>query len=150
MSISTNPIIILSNFDVEDAFSFTYYTPALPDYSPATPGNTSFDFKTESDPSKDPSEDRSVPLAIIPFPDDSYMQIRQAYYATNEESSDSSSSSTISPPPAPVFPRRKAQLLQPYEPKPFMQPFRYHPNGMTFIHMARKKVHAPRAPTAPD
>nr|GEZ10217.1 putative reverse transcriptase domain-containing protein [Tanacetum cinerariifolium] len=36
----------------------------------------------------------------------------------------------------------------PYEPEPFMQPFRYHPNGMTFIHMAQKKVRAPQAPIA--
>nr|GEU62992.1 reverse transcriptase domain-containing protein [Tanacetum cinerariifolium] len=35
------------------------------------------------------------------------MQIRQAYYATNEESSDSSSSSTIPPPPALICPLRK-------------------------------------------
>ncbi|GJV58143.1 putative reverse transcriptase domain-containing protein [Tanacetum coccineum] len=149
MSTSTHPIIILSDSDVEDAFSSTDYTPASPDYSPATPGNTSSDSETESDPSKDPSEDRSAPLAITPFPDDPYMQIRRAYYATSEESSDSSSSSTIPPPPAPVCPCRKARLLQPYEPEPFMQPFRYHPNGMTFIHTARKRVRAPRAPTAP-
>ncbi|GJT63112.1 hypothetical protein Tco_1006645, partial [Tanacetum coccineum] len=107
---------------------------------PATPGNTSSDSETESDPSEDPSEDRLALLAITPFPDDQYMQIRHAYYATNKESSDSSSSSTIPPPPAPVCPRRKAQLLKPYEPEPFMQPFRYHPNGMTFIHMAQKRV----------
>ncbi|GKA82519.1 retrovirus-related pol polyprotein from transposon TNT 1-94, partial [Tanacetum coccineum] len=45
--------------------------------------------------------------------------------ATNEELSDSLSSSTIPPPPAPVCPCRKARLPQPYEPEPFMQPFRY-------------------------
>ncbi|GKD50133.1 hypothetical protein Tco_1279109 [Tanacetum coccineum] len=145
MSTSTHPIIILSDSDVEDAFSSTYYTPASPDYSPASLGNTSSDSKTESDPSEDLSEDRSAPLAITPFPDDPYMQIRRAYYATNEESSDSLSSSTIPPPPAPVCPCRKARLLQPYEPEPFMQPFRYHPNGMTFIHTARKRVRAPQA-----
>ncbi|GJY21123.1 hypothetical protein Tco_0393689 [Tanacetum coccineum] len=129
MYTSTHPIIILSDSDVEDAFSSTYYTSASPDYSPATPGNTASDSKTESDPSEDLSEDRSAPLAITPFPDDPYMQIRQAYYATNEESSDSLSSSTIPPPPAPVCPCRKARLLQPYEPEPFMQPFRYHPGN---------------------
>ncbi|GKE99471.1 hypothetical protein Tco_0022822 [Tanacetum coccineum] len=103
-------------------------------------GNTSSDSKTESGPLEVPSEDRSTPLAITPFFDDLYMQIRRAYYATSEESSDSSTSSTIQPPHAPVCPRRKARLLQPYEPKPFMQPFRYHPNGMTFIHTARKRI----------
>ncbi|GJW77553.1 hypothetical protein Tco_0139235 [Tanacetum coccineum] len=127
MSISTHPIIILYDFDVEGDFSSIDYTPASPDYSPASPRNTSSDSKTESDP-EDLSEDRSAPLSIIPFRDDPYMQIRRSYYATNEESSDSLSSSTIPPPPALVCPCRKARLLQPYEPKPFMQPFRYHPN----------------------
>ncbi|GKE02498.1 reverse transcriptase domain-containing protein [Tanacetum coccineum] len=107
MSSSTHPIIILSDFDVEDAFSSTDYTPASLDYSPASPRNTSSDSKTESDLYEDLSEDRSAPLAITPFPDDPYMQIRRAYYATNEESSDSLSLSTIPPPPAPVCPSRK-------------------------------------------
>nr|GEU79024.1 putative reverse transcriptase domain-containing protein [Tanacetum cinerariifolium] len=80
MFTSTHLIIILCDSDVEDDFSSTDYTPALPDYSPATPGNTSSDFKTEFDPLEDPSEDRSVPLAITPFPDDPYMQTRQAYH----------------------------------------------------------------------
>ncbi|GJS28820.1 hypothetical protein Tco_0489440 [Tanacetum coccineum] len=145
MSTSTHPIIILSDSDVEDAFSSTDYTPASPDYSLASSGNTSSNSKTESDPSDDLSEDRSAPLAITPFPDDPYMQIKQAYYATNEESSDSLSSSTIPPPPVPICPCRKARLLQPYEPEPFMQPFRHHPNGMTFIHTARKRVRVPQA-----
>ncbi|GKE79453.1 hypothetical protein Tco_1545573 [Tanacetum coccineum] len=147
MSTSTHPIIILSDSNVEDAFSSIDYTPASPDYSSATPGNTSSDSETESDPSEDLSEDCSAPLAITPFHDGSYMQIIRAYYATSEESSDSSSSSTIPSPPAPVYPCRKARLLQPYEPEPFMQQFRYHPNGMTFIHTAQKRVREPRAPT---
>ncbi|GJW65853.1 hypothetical protein Tco_0117737 [Tanacetum coccineum] len=102
MSTSTHSIIILSDSDIEDAFSYTDYTPASPDYSPTTSGNTTSDFETEFDPSEDPSEDRSAPLAITYFLDDPYMQIRRAYYATNKDSSDSSSSSTIPPPPAPV------------------------------------------------
>nr|GEV17078.1 putative reverse transcriptase domain-containing protein [Tanacetum cinerariifolium] len=65
-------------------------------------GTPLLDFKTESNPLEDPSEDRSIPLAISPFPDDPYMQIRQTYYATNEELSNSSSSSTIPPPPVPI------------------------------------------------
>ncbi|GJT90251.1 hypothetical protein Tco_1079096 [Tanacetum coccineum] len=152
MSTSTHPIIIISDSNVEDAFSSTdthVYTPASSDYSPATPMNTSSDSENESDPSENPSENHSAPLAILTFPDDPYMQIRRAYYATNEKSSDSSFSSTIPPPPAPVYPCKKARLLQPYEPEPFMQPFRYHPNGMTFIHTARKRIRAPRAPIAP-
>nr|GEV13106.1 reverse transcriptase domain-containing protein [Tanacetum cinerariifolium] len=109
MSTSTHPNIILFNSDVEDAFSSTDYTSASPDYSPASPGNTSFDSKTESDPSEDLSEDRLASIAITPFLDESYMQIRRAYYATNEESSYSLSSSTISPPPAP----KQAHFLSP-------------------------------------
>ncbi|GKD42734.1 hypothetical protein Tco_1267379 [Tanacetum coccineum] len=116
MSTSTHPIIILSDSDVEDAFSFTNipkYTPASPDYSSATPGNTSSDSKIESDPSEDPFKDRSAPLAITHFPDDPYMQIRQAYYATNEESSDLSSSPTILPPLAPVYPYSVPEKIMP-------------------------------------
>ncbi|GJY83214.1 reverse transcriptase domain-containing protein, partial [Tanacetum coccineum] len=67
----------------------------------ATPGNTSSNPENESDPSEDPSKDHSAPLAVTPFLDDLYMQIRRVYYATNEESSNSSSLSTIIPPPAP-------------------------------------------------
>ncbi|GJW01006.1 hypothetical protein Tco_1556257 [Tanacetum coccineum] len=103
MSISTHPIIILSDFDIKDAFSYTDYTQASPDYSPATSRNTASDFEIESDPSEDLSKDRSAPLAITPFLDDPYMQIRRAYYATNEESFDLSSSSTIPPPPALIY-----------------------------------------------
>ncbi|GKA29985.1 hypothetical protein Tco_0716230, partial [Tanacetum coccineum] len=83
MSTSTHPIIILSNFNVEDAFSSTNtpdYTPASPDYSSTSPGNTS------SDPSKDLSKDLLASLAISPFHDDPYMKIMQAYNATNDES----------------------------------------------------------------
>ncbi|GJY20466.1 reverse transcriptase domain-containing protein, partial [Tanacetum coccineum] len=66
MSTSTHPIIILSDSNVEDAFSSTNtpdYTPASPDYSPASPGNTS------SDPSEDLSKDLLASLAISPFHD---------------------------------------------------------------------------------
>nr|GEV60247.1 hypothetical protein [Tanacetum cinerariifolium] len=72
MSTSTHPIIILSDSDVEDAFSSTYtpdYTTTSPDYSPTSPGNTASDSETESDPSEDPFEDHSAPLAISPFHD---------------------------------------------------------------------------------
>nr|GEZ74450.1 hypothetical protein [Tanacetum cinerariifolium] len=85
MFTSTHPIIILYDSDVEDAFSSINtpdYTPASPDYSPASPGNTAFDFETESDPSKDPFEDHSAPLAILPFHDDPYIKVMQAYNAT--------------------------------------------------------------------
>ncbi|GKC62987.1 hypothetical protein Tco_1095585 [Tanacetum coccineum] len=81
MSSSTHPIIILFDFDVEDAFSSTNtpdYTPASPDYSPASPGNTTSDSETESDP----SEDFLVSLTISPFHDDPYIKVMQAYNAT--------------------------------------------------------------------
>ncbi|GJW55410.1 putative reverse transcriptase domain-containing protein [Tanacetum coccineum] len=64
------PIIVPSDFDVEDAFSSTNtpdYTPASPDYSPASPGNTS------PDPSDDLSKYLLASLAISPFPDGSYI-----------------------------------------------------------------------------
>ncbi|GJY21121.1 putative reverse transcriptase domain-containing protein [Tanacetum coccineum] len=110
MSTSTHPILILMDSDIEDAFSSTNtldYISASPDYSLASPGNAS------SDPSEDSSKDRSAPLAITPFHDDQYMQIRLAYYATSKESSDSSSSSTIPPPPAPRVRAPRAPTASP-------------------------------------
>ncbi|GJT94256.1 putative reverse transcriptase domain-containing protein [Tanacetum coccineum] len=91
---STHPIIILSNSDVEDAFSSKNtpdYTSASPDYSPASPGNTS------SDPSEELSKDLLASLAISPFHDNPYMKVKQAYNATNNES-------PIPPPRAPIAP----------------------------------------------
>ncbi|GKA08371.1 putative reverse transcriptase domain-containing protein [Tanacetum coccineum] len=76
------PIIIPSDFDVEDAFSSTNtpdYTPASSDYSPASPGNTS------PDPSDDLSKYLLPSLAISPFHDDPYMKVMQAYNATSNE-----------------------------------------------------------------
>ncbi|GJZ98686.1 hypothetical protein Tco_0671139 [Tanacetum coccineum] len=102
MSTSTHPIIVLSNSNVEDAFSSTNtpdYTPASPDYSPASPRNTS------SDPSEDLSKDLLASLAISPFHDDPYMKVMQAYNATKilpsrtRSRSRSSSSTDFSAPP---------------------------------------------------
>nr|GEU95522.1 hypothetical protein [Tanacetum cinerariifolium] len=90
MSTSTHLIIILYDSDAEDAFSstntpdYTPASPASPDYSPASPGNTASDSKTKSDPSEDPFEDHSAPLAISPFHDDSYMKFIQEYNATRD------------------------------------------------------------------
>ncbi|GJS01732.1 reverse transcriptase domain-containing protein [Tanacetum coccineum] len=83
MSTPTHPIIIISDFDVEDAFSSTNtpdYIPASPDYSPASPRNTSFD------PSEDSSKDHSASLTISPSMMILNMKIMQAYNATNNES----------------------------------------------------------------
>ncbi|GJY44736.1 hypothetical protein Tco_0432949 [Tanacetum coccineum] len=65
------PIIVPSDVDVEDAFSSKTtpnYTPASPDYSPASLGNTS------PDPSDDLSKYLLASLAISPFHDDPYMK----------------------------------------------------------------------------
>ncbi|GKB70852.1 hypothetical protein Tco_0932264 [Tanacetum coccineum] len=77
------PIIVPSDYDVEDTFSSTHspnYTPASLDYSPASSGNT------PSDSSNDLSKDILASLAISPFHDDLYMKVMQAYNATSNES----------------------------------------------------------------
>ncbi|GKF93911.1 hypothetical protein Tco_0283611 [Tanacetum coccineum] len=83
MSTSTHPIFVLSNSNVEDAFSSTNtpdYTLASSDYSPASPGNTS------PNSSDDLTKYLLASLAISPFHDDSYMKVMQAYNATSNES----------------------------------------------------------------
>ncbi|GJT30259.1 hypothetical protein Tco_0910534 [Tanacetum coccineum] len=104
MSTSTHPIIILSDSNVEDAFSSTNtpdYTPASPDYSPASPGNTS------SDSSEDLSKDLLASLTISPFHDDPYIKVMQAYDANNNKSPIPPPRAPIAPtivlPPSPVF-----------------------------------------------
>ncbi|GKE71408.1 hypothetical protein Tco_1529480 [Tanacetum coccineum] len=82
MSTSTHPIIILSDSNIEDAFSFTNtrdYTSASPNYFSASSRNTSFD------PSEDLSKDLLALLAISPFHDDPYIKVMQAYNATSNE-----------------------------------------------------------------
>ncbi|GJS81915.1 hypothetical protein Tco_0748456 [Tanacetum coccineum] len=77
------PIIVPSDFDVEDAFSSTNtpdYTSASPDYSPALLRNTS------PNPSDDLSKYLLASLAISPFHDVPYMKVMQAYNATSNES----------------------------------------------------------------
>ncbi|GKC71087.1 hypothetical protein Tco_1116970, partial [Tanacetum coccineum] len=80
MSSSTHPIIVLSDSDVEDAFSSmntSDYILASPDYFPASPRNTS------SNHLEDLSKDLLASLTILPFHDDSYMKIMQTYNAIN-------------------------------------------------------------------
>ncbi|GJU39176.1 putative reverse transcriptase domain-containing protein [Tanacetum coccineum] len=104
MSTSTHPIIVPSNYDVEDAFSSTHspnYIPASPDYFPASLGNTS------PDPSDDLSKYLLASLAISPFHDDPYMKIMQAYIATGNESPIPPQAPIAPPtilPPSPVLP----------------------------------------------
>nr|GFA67296.1 hypothetical protein [Tanacetum cinerariifolium] len=91
MSSSTHPII-LNDFDIKDHFSSTNipYTPASPNHSPASSRNTFFDTL------EDPSEDQLVPIAVLPFYDDPYMKVMEAYYATNEFSYPTTTSSYCS------------------------------------------------------
>ncbi|GJU01429.1 hypothetical protein Tco_1111767 [Tanacetum coccineum] len=66
------PVIVPSDYDIEDAFSSTRtpdYTPASPDYSPASLRNTS------PNPPDDLSKYLLASLAILPFHDDPYMKI---------------------------------------------------------------------------
>ncbi|GJY60770.1 hypothetical protein Tco_0461427 [Tanacetum coccineum] len=82
MSSSTYPIIILSDSNIEDAFSSTNtpdYTMASSNYFPGSSGNTF------SDPLEDLSKDLLASLAISPFHNDPYMKVMQAYNATDNE-----------------------------------------------------------------
>nr|GEV75181.1 DUF4219 domain-containing protein/UBN2 domain-containing protein [Tanacetum cinerariifolium] len=91
MSTSTHPITILSDYDIEDAFSSTNtpnYIPASPNYFPASLGNTF------SDLSKDLTKYLLASLVISPFHDDLYMKVMQAYNAASNES--------LIPPQAPI------------------------------------------------
>ncbi|GJX75663.1 hypothetical protein Tco_0322474 [Tanacetum coccineum] len=71
------------------------------DYSPASPGNTS------PDPSDDLSKYLLASLAILPFHDDPYMKVMQAYNATSNELPIPLPQAPIAPPtvlpPSPVF-----------------------------------------------
>ncbi|GKA31648.1 hypothetical protein Tco_0717953 [Tanacetum coccineum] len=95
MSTFTHPIIILSDFDVEDALSSINtpdYTLASPDYSSASSRNTS------PDSSEDPFVDHSASLTTSPFHDDPYMKVMQAYNDTNNKSPIPPLRAPISPP----------------------------------------------------
>ncbi|GKF47792.1 hypothetical protein Tco_0137594 [Tanacetum coccineum] len=118
MSTSTHPIIFLSDSYIEDAFSSTTtpdYTPASPDYSPASPGNTSFDY------SEDLSKDLLASLTILPFHDDPYMKVMQAYNATNDESPIPLPQASIAPPT--ILPSSLVLSLSPmFDPQDFFLP----------------------------
>ncbi|GJX85723.1 reverse transcriptase domain-containing protein [Tanacetum coccineum] len=113
------PIIVPSDYDVEDAFSSTHsndYTLTSPNYFPALPGNTS------PDPSDDLSKYLLASLAISPFYDDPYMKIMQAYNATSNESPIPLPRASIAPltvlplspvlPPSPMFDPQDFFLLE--------------------------------------
>ncbi|GKA03520.1 hypothetical protein Tco_0676301 [Tanacetum coccineum] len=88
MSSSNHPIIIPSDFDIEDAFS----SPNAPDYFPATPGNTS------PDSSNDLTKYLLATLVFSPLHDDPYMEIMQAHDATDNELPITPLQASISPP----------------------------------------------------
>ncbi|GJS96724.1 hypothetical protein Tco_0803692 [Tanacetum coccineum] len=117
MSTSTHPIIVPSDYDIEDGFSSTHslgYTPASPDYSPASPGNTL------SDSSDDLTKDLLASLAISPFHDDPYMKVMQANNATSNESPILPQAPIAPPtilPPSPVLP-----LSPMFDPQDFFLP----------------------------
>ncbi|GJS41498.1 hypothetical protein Tco_0566541 [Tanacetum coccineum] len=124
------PIIVPSDFYVEDAFSSTNtpdYTSASPDYSSASPGNTSLD------PSDDLSKYLLASLAISPFHDDPYMKVMQAYNATSNELPIPLPQAPIAPPtvlpPSPVLPLFDPQdfflpeeILPPHKRARFLSP----------------------------
>ncbi|GJR55655.1 hypothetical protein Tco_1406176 [Tanacetum coccineum] len=88
MSSSNHHIIVPSDSDIEDAFSSTN----VPDYFPATLGNTS------PDSSNDLTKYLLATLVFSPLHDDSYMEIMQAYDATDNELSIPPLQALIAPP----------------------------------------------------
>ncbi|GJX53171.1 hypothetical protein Tco_0281540 [Tanacetum coccineum] len=113
-----HPIIVLSDYDVEDAFSATHsldYTPASPDYFPASPENT------YPNPSDDLSKYLLALLPISPFHDDPYMKVMKAYNATNNESPIPPSRAPIASPT--ILPSSPVLPLSPmFDPQDFFLP----------------------------
>ncbi|GJR98749.1 hypothetical protein Tco_0270923 [Tanacetum coccineum] len=97
---SPQPIIFLCDSDVEDTFSSTHspdYIQSLPDYFPASSGNTSPNF------SNDLTKDLLASLALSPFYDDPYMKVMQAYDATDNELSQALIAPPTILPPSPML-----------------------------------------------
>nr|GEV34925.1 hypothetical protein [Tanacetum cinerariifolium] len=93
---------------MDDAFTPTHspdYIPDLPDYFPALPGNTSLDS------SDDLTKYLLASLAISPFYDDPYMEVMQAYDATNNELPIPPLQASIAPPT--IFPPSSVLSLSP-------------------------------------
>nr|GEX24496.1 hypothetical protein [Tanacetum cinerariifolium] len=111
MSSSNYLIIVLSDFDVDDAFSSTHF----PNYFSASPENTS------PDPSNDLTKDLLASLAISLFHDDPYMKVMHAYNATSNESPIPLPRALIAPstdlPSSPVLP-----LSPMFDPQDFFLP----------------------------
>ncbi|GKE78509.1 hypothetical protein Tco_1544629 [Tanacetum coccineum] len=112
------PIIVTSDFDIEDAFSTITtlnYTSGSPDYFPSSSRNTS------PGPLDDLSNYLLASLAISPFHDDPYMKVMQAYNATSNESPIPPPRASIAPPivlpPSPILP-----LSPMFDPQDFFLP----------------------------
>ncbi|GJW90903.1 putative reverse transcriptase domain-containing protein [Tanacetum coccineum] len=91
------------------------YTPASPDYSPAS--------DSESDPSEDPSSDHIPPLpATSPF------------LSSDDDPTDSDT------PRSPIIPHRRVVAVCIGQPIPYGRPYRYHLNGPVHMMTARKRV----------
>ncbi|GJV97685.1 hypothetical protein Tco_1549262 [Tanacetum coccineum] len=105
MSSTNRPIIVPSNSDIKDAFSSTN----VPDYFPATPGNTS------SDSSNDLTKYLLAILVFSPLQDDPYMKVIQAYYAISPPQ--------VTIPPPTVLPPSLVLSLSPmFDSKDFFPP----------------------------
>nr|GEW91060.1 hypothetical protein [Tanacetum cinerariifolium] len=82
MSSSSYPFIVPSDSDIKDVVSSTNtpdYTPASPDYFPASLGNTS------PDSSNDLTKYLLASVTFSPFHDNPYMKVIQVYDVTNNE-----------------------------------------------------------------
>ncbi|GKA17216.1 hypothetical protein Tco_0697053 [Tanacetum coccineum] len=97
MSSSNHPIIVPSDYDIKDTFSLINVL----DYFPATLGNTS------PDSSNDLTKYLLATLVFSPLHDDPYMEIMQAYDATDNELPIPPLQAPIAPPtvvsPSPVL-----------------------------------------------
>ncbi|GJX08632.1 hypothetical protein Tco_0196564, partial [Tanacetum coccineum] len=114
------------------------YTPASPDYSPAS--------DTEFDPSEDPSSDHIPPLpATSPFlsstDDSSYSDIPDTPPSpTHGTPFTETTLSTQRSPTTFGALRRRVMVLAPGQPIPHGRPYRYHPNGPVHMMTTRKRV----------
>nr|GEY51925.1 hypothetical protein [Tanacetum cinerariifolium] len=129
MSTSNHPIIVPSDFDVEDAFSSTHST----DYFSASPRNTS------PDPLDDLSKYLLASLAISLFHDDPYIKVMQAYNATSNESPIPLPRAPITP--QTVFPPSLVLPLSPiFDPQDFFLPKEILPPSTPMTQVAIKKL----------
>ncbi|GJT00445.1 reverse transcriptase domain-containing protein [Tanacetum coccineum] len=139
MSSSNHPIIVPSDSDIEDAFSSTN----VPDYFPATPGNTSFNS------SNDLTKYLLATLVFLPLHDDPYMEIMQAYDAINffppEEIPPPKDIETPVESPIPISPSSSVGSLSPV--RSTTPPLDYPFDKSIFAEMPPKRTSTSEAPT---